>query len=167
MLSSRKERNITQQDLDFIEKSGSLEDFTGFFKDAKVKALFELVLDHLVYCVKRRAMGQKDAEILLSQCVLNFKASPSEANLIKSFVADRVKQALGLAETPRISEPSSDSKQEKAKPAVKKDESLTANATEFSQQQSKLRQSSKKRAKPQGGAQQKASEFDEDEFIDI
>ena len=33
MLSSRSKRNIAQSDLDFIEKSGSLDDFQGFFKD--------------------------------------------------------------------------------------------------------------------------------------
>jgi hypothetical protein len=66
MLSSRKERNISQQDLDFIGNSGSLEDFGGFFKDTNVKSLFEEVLDHFVYCIKKRAMGQKDAEVLLT-----------------------------------------------------------------------------------------------------
>ena len=61
--------------------------------------------------------------------MLNFKASPSETNFIKSFVTDRLKQALGLAETPRVSEPSSDSKSTKAKSKpAKKEESLTANA---------------------------------------
>jgi hypothetical protein len=41
MLSSRSKRNIAQSDLDFIEKSGSLDDFQGFFKDPNAKNIFD------------------------------------------------------------------------------------------------------------------------------
>lgn len=66
MLSSRTKQNIAQGDLDFIEKSGSLEDFQGFFKDEGARMLFNEILEHFVYCVKRKAVTQKDAEYLLS-----------------------------------------------------------------------------------------------------
>jgi len=65
MLSSRSKRNIAQSDLDFIEKSGSLDDFQGFFKDPNAKSIFDEILDHFVYCIKRKACTQKDAETLI------------------------------------------------------------------------------------------------------
>lgn len=37
MLHSRPKRNIAQSELDFIDKSGSLDDFQGFFKDPSTK----------------------------------------------------------------------------------------------------------------------------------
>lgn len=78
MLSSRSKRNIAQSDLDHIENSGSLTGFQGFFKEKQVKQLFEEIFDHFVYCIKRKASTQKDAEHLLCQCVLNFKSTPLE-----------------------------------------------------------------------------------------
>ena len=65
MLQSRQKRNISQADLDFIENSGSLNEFQGFFKQDCIKLLFELILEHLAHCVKKKAAAQKDAEYLL------------------------------------------------------------------------------------------------------
>ena len=55
MLYSRNKRNIAKEDLDFIENSGSLETFQGFFKEETTKQLFELILKHLAFCTKRKA----------------------------------------------------------------------------------------------------------------
>ena len=99
MLSSRSKRNIAQADLDFIEKSGSMDDFQGFFKDKQLKLLFDEILEHFIYCIKRKACTQKDAELLMAQCCLNFKATPLEHNVIKSYVSDRFKTGLGADST--------------------------------------------------------------------
>lgn len=37
MLYSRNKRNIAKEDLDFIENSGSLETFQGFFREETTK----------------------------------------------------------------------------------------------------------------------------------
>jgi hypothetical protein len=55
MLKGRSKRNIGQAELDFIEKSGSMDDFQGFFKEEGPKKLFELILEHFVYCIRKKA----------------------------------------------------------------------------------------------------------------
>lgn len=40
MLMSRAQPNIEQRDLAYIEESGDLNDFKGFFRDTNVKQLF-------------------------------------------------------------------------------------------------------------------------------
>lgn len=37
MLYSRNKRNIAKEDLDFVENSGSLETFQGFFREDTTK----------------------------------------------------------------------------------------------------------------------------------
>ena len=106
MLSSRSKRNIGQAELDFIEKSGSIDDFNDFFKDQGPKQLFEIILEHFVYCIKKKACTQKDAEYLLIQCVINFKSTDFEQNFIRSYLSDALKRGLGVVEapTPRVEE---------------------------------------------------------------
>ena len=40
MLYSRPQPNIERRDLAYIEESGDLNDFKGFFRDPNVKSLF-------------------------------------------------------------------------------------------------------------------------------
>ena len=94
MLKSRQDRNILQAELDFIDNSGSLGEFQGFFKDKNSKQLFEIILDHFVYCIKRKSCSQKDGEYLLSQCVINFKSTEFETNLIRNYLSDTLKRAI-------------------------------------------------------------------------
>lgn len=62
--------------MEAIENSGSLGAFQGFFsQDSNAKTLFRLILDNLVYCIKKKACSQKDAEALLCQSVLNFQVT--------------------------------------------------------------------------------------------
>lgn len=66
MMKSRAEMNISQEVLDQIENSGSLGAFQGFFsKDSNAKNLFKLILENLVFCIKKKVLDQKDAEFLL------------------------------------------------------------------------------------------------------
>lgn len=105
MLQSRK-RNINQQELDSIELSGSLDNFQGFFSDNNAKQLFKITLEHFVFCIKKKACTQKDAEQLLVQAVINFKATELEIQVVKNYLISALKQGLGLidVQTPRISD---------------------------------------------------------------
>ena len=107
MMQSRSKRNIAQAELNFIDKSSSISDFDGFFKDTQAKQLFDIILKHLAYCIKRKACSQKDAEYLLCQSVINFKTTEFEKEFIKGFFTSRIKQELGIADPPRNSDLSS------------------------------------------------------------
>jgi len=54
LLKSRTEQNIGKMELSFIDKSGSLDDFPGFFADPKVRQLYETIAEHLAFCVKKK-----------------------------------------------------------------------------------------------------------------
>ena len=53
-------------------------EFKGLFRDKDVKDLFDIMLKHFVFCIKKKAVKQKDAEILLTQAVTNFMAKEVE-----------------------------------------------------------------------------------------
>ena len=88
------------------------------------------------------------------QCVLNFKNTPLEHNVIKSYLSNILKQALGEVETPRLSELTNSTGKEGTKrskgssdidkvklenvkkpkePKKEKDVSMNANADMFNQ----------------------------------
>ena len=162
MLRGRSQRNIEQPELDHIEKSGSFDDFSGFFKGT-VKDLFEAILDHFVFCIKKKACSQKDAEVLLTKSVVNFACTEIEVSFIQSYTRDALSRALRATETPRHSESSSTNPRKEKK----KDTSMNQKSDLFDpKKQMKMRQS-KRSSSRQKASTAKAAEFDDDEIMDI
>jgi hypothetical protein len=86
--------------LDYLEKSGSYDEFQGFFKDSAARELFETILEHLVFCVKKKACSQKDAELLLTQSVINFMCTEIEISFIQSYIKDAINRMIKAFDTP-------------------------------------------------------------------
>lgn len=75
--------------------SSSNVGFTGFFSEStSAKQLFQTVLNHMVYCVKKKGATQKDAEQVLTKAVINFKATAFEYNFIADYLSDTLKRAI-------------------------------------------------------------------------
>ena len=75
------------------------------------------MLEHFVYCIKKQACSEKDAQYLINQCVINFKSTDLEQNHIKNYLKDALKRALsGVSDaaTPRMSDSLTDSKEMKS-----------------------------------------------------
>ena len=149
MMQSRADRNILQHELDSIENSGSVQGF--FTESSSAKTLFKLILEHLVFCVKRKACQQKDAEHLLAQCVINFKATAFEQNFISGFLNDALKRAI-QGETPRASDvtdlgkdtkESNDVQKKKEDGLFNSGKSLNADQETFASQQQRMQMRSR------------------------
>lgn len=65
-----------------------------------------MILEHFVYCIRKKACTQKDADSLLVQCVINFKSTDFEQTFVKKYLSDALKRGLGVIEpqTPRVEE---------------------------------------------------------------
>jgi len=105
-------------ELDSIEISGSINiDFQGFFRDPQAKKLFELILDHFTFCIKKKVCTEKEVDSILHECVINFDASKLERQQIKNYLKDTLKRAMGgVVETPRLSDTTSTQRANGGKP---------------------------------------------------
>lgn len=65
---------------------------------------------------------------MLIHCVMNFTSTPHEQNFIKSFLQDRIKQALGASETPRLSDVTSSTNKDQPKSGKNGDKGAKAEA---------------------------------------
>ena len=86
LLHSRKTPNISQAALSQVEESQDYSDFSGFFKDFKAKDLFvilyyiiiiifiiqDIIMKHLISCIKKKIAGKKDVEIVFTRALINF-----------------------------------------------------------------------------------------------
>ena len=94
MLLSRPQPNIDERDLGWIEESTDFADFTGFFREPKVKALYDLVLKHLAQVIKKKAARQREVEVVLTSCIVNFECSDPVYHLIRKYVADSLARLI-------------------------------------------------------------------------
>ena len=94
MLQSRAERNISEQELNDIENSTSLNaEHAGFFPKPPTKQLYRLLRDHLIYCVKKKGATQENAVHVLTKAVINFSPSPFEFRFIEDYLKSQIKGA--------------------------------------------------------------------------
>ncbi|CDW71466.1 UNKNOWN [Stylonychia lemnae] len=95
LMMSRLQRNIHEKDLVFLEDSADLNDFKGLFRDQFVKKLFDIMMKHFIFCIKKKVAKQKDIESLFVQAVINFECTDADYNIIKKQISDQISRALG------------------------------------------------------------------------
>lgn len=79
----------------YVEESGDLADFRGFFRDNKVKELFDTMMKHFNHCIKKKVAKQKEIEQIFARALTNFKCTEVEQNLIKKYISDTINRTLG------------------------------------------------------------------------
>jgi len=72
LLQSRSEPNIDQNALKSIEESVDLNEFSGFFSNAAVKSMLDMIVKHYALLIKKRLIKQKEAGVLIVGAVINF-----------------------------------------------------------------------------------------------
>lgn len=89
VLKTRTEQNISVEVLRTCEESGDWGNMSLISKEV-AKQVFDLLVRHYALQVKNSQLIQRDAEILLTEALVNFKCSQGEMNFIKQFIIDRL-----------------------------------------------------------------------------
>mmetsp|Transcript_4351 Transcript_4351/g.4116 ORF Transcript_4351/g.4116 Transcript_4351/m.4116 type:complete len:91 (-) Transcript_4351:230-502(-) len=83
LLQSRKSPNISQTAVSAIDESQDYSSFSGFFKNSHSKQLFDIMVKHLLVCIKKKVAQKKDCEVILAKALINFNCSASDFAVVK------------------------------------------------------------------------------------
>ena len=66
----------------WIDESNDFSDLNGYFKDANVKTLVDVMSKHFCHCLKKKVAKTKDIEKSFTYAIINFDCNDVESNLV-------------------------------------------------------------------------------------